>query len=177
MQTRRYPWGIQRLVSTHQLPHNPKVLRSVQICIWGGVCGPDQINPKCRDLSKSAFSEGGGGGCGSDQHSWNTWVGALKEFWAQILQCHTLEGLASQIVSHTLRVETNKRYQSIQDLVKGARKCYWYFADKMRPIQGQPYGLSTLSVIVTGTGTWTGTRTMITGPKVRSHQANPSPSP
>ena len=112
MQTRRYPWGIQRLISTHQLPHNPKVPRSVQICIWGGGvggwgwCGPDQINPKCQDLSKSAFSEGGGGGGGrgSDQHSWNTWVGELKEFWAQILPCHTLEGLASQIVSHTLRV-------------------------------------------------------------------------
>ena len=47
---------------------------------------PDQLNnpnPKCQDLSKSAFSRREGGGL--DQHSWNTWVGALKEFWTQIL--------------------------------------------------------------------------------------------
>ena len=56
-QTRRYPWGIQRLVSTHQFPHNP---RSVQICIFLGVGGPDQLNPKCQDLSKSAFGVGRG---------------------------------------------------------------------------------------------------------------------
>ena len=68
--TRRYPWGIQRLVSTHQFPHNP---RDVQTCIfWGvvgvgvGCVGLDQLNPKYQDLSKSAFfGEGVGEGGGS----------------------------------------------------------------------------------------------------------------
>ena len=66
--------------------------------------GPDQLNPKCQDLSKSGISGMGEEGWWFRQHSWNTWVGALKEFWAQIFPCHTLEALALQIVSHTLRV-------------------------------------------------------------------------
>ena len=48
-ETRRYPWGIQQLVSTHQLPHK------------SGGGSPDQLksqNPKCQDLPK--FSLGGG---------------------------------------------------------------------------------------------------------------------
>ena len=83
---------------------------------WGGL---DQLNPKCQNLSKSAFLRGEGmprsvqififrggvggwwsrptqpkvprsvqicmgGGGGTDQYSWNTWVGALKEFWTKI---------------------------------------------------------------------------------------------
>ena len=46
-------------------PTQPKVPRSVKICIfrggcWGGECGGlDQLNLKCQDLSKSAFSGGG----------------------------------------------------------------------------------------------------------------------
>ena len=49
-------------------PTQPKLPRSVQICIFGVGCGglwgaggggPDQLNPKCQDLSKSAFSGGG----------------------------------------------------------------------------------------------------------------------
>ena len=43
-------------------PTQPKVPRSVQTCIFqGGGGGPDQLNPKCQDLSKSAFSGWGGG--------------------------------------------------------------------------------------------------------------------
>ena len=134
-----YPWEIQHLVSTYELPETG---------LGGGGC-PDQLNPKCQDLSKSAFwgwwsrltqpkvsksvqicilgggvvvvqtnstqsvkicpnlhfflggvvqtnstqsikicpnlhfRVGGGGVVGSDQHSWNTWVGALKEFWTK----------------------------------------------------------------------------------------------
>ena len=41
-------------------PTQPKLPRSVQICIFeGGVGGgQDQLNPKCQDLSKSAFGGG-----------------------------------------------------------------------------------------------------------------------
>ena len=56
--------------------------RSVQIFIFrGGVGdgGPDQLNLKCQDLSKSAW-----GGGWYRPYSWNTWVGALKEFWTKI---------------------------------------------------------------------------------------------
>ena len=42
-------------------PTQPKVPRSVQICIGGGDDGPDQLNPKCQDLSKSAFLGEGDG--------------------------------------------------------------------------------------------------------------------
>ena len=52
-----------KLVVGGSRPTQPKVPRSVQICIWGGG-GPDQLNPKCQDLSKSAFlgeRERGGG--------------------------------------------------------------------------------------------------------------------
>ena len=38
----------------------PKVPRSVQIFGGGGVV-PDQLSPKCQDLSKSEFGGGGGG--------------------------------------------------------------------------------------------------------------------
>ena len=110
----------------------PKVPRSVKMCIfrvevgWGVI--QVNLNPKCQDLSKSAFGGGQGGGgsgpgqlepkvprsdqiCilegegrggGSDQHSWNTWVGALKEFETKILA--TAMCSASHIVFHTLCV-------------------------------------------------------------------------
>ena len=60
----------------------PTQTQSAKICpIFIGEGGVIQIisNPKCQDLPK--FPLGGGT---PDQHSWNTWVGALKEFWTQI---------------------------------------------------------------------------------------------
>ena len=66
----------------------PKVSRSVQICIWRGVRGrggggPGQLKPKVSRSDQICILEGRGGGGGSDQHSWNTWVRALKEFWTK----------------------------------------------------------------------------------------------
>ena len=46
---RRYPWGIQRLVSTHQLPHKS----------GGGLLWTNS-NPKSLNLDKFSFSGGGG---------------------------------------------------------------------------------------------------------------------
>ena len=51
--TRWYPRGIQQLVSTYELPETRG---------GGGGGGPDQLNPKCQDVSKSACSGGLGGG-------------------------------------------------------------------------------------------------------------------
>ena len=78
--TRWYPWGIQQLVSTYELTETrggedqTNKTQSAKICpnlhYRGGVggevfTGRDQLNPKCQDLSKTAFSRGGGGGGGA----------------------------------------------------------------------------------------------------------------
>ena len=101
---RRYPWGIQQLVSTHHLPHKSLGVgysRPIQIFIfWGAGDTPDQLKskfkvPQCGQIfiwrgegysrptqipsakSWPSFHWGGGGWVGSPvQHSWNTWVGA-----------------------------------------------------------------------------------------------------
>ena len=133
MQTRRYPWGIQRLVSTHQLQHNPKVPRSVQICIWGlggwrvGGCvvqtKSTQSAKICPNLNFRREGEGRG--------SWfrPTFLKYLSGGTQGILSTnfampYSGRPCITDSLSHTTCVETNKRYQSIQDLVKGARKCY-----------------------------------------------------
>ena len=92
MGTRRYPWGwgIQRSVSIHQIPHKS-----------GDGGSPDQLKFKV-PRSVQIFILGGGGG--PDQHSWNTWMAALKDFWAKYLPNLTREAFASQITPHTLRV-------------------------------------------------------------------------
>ena len=70
---RRFPWGIQLLVSTHQFPHNPKVPRSVQTAFSGEGgrgqgCGPHQLKLKVlRSIQINTFFVGGGRGCGPDQ--------------------------------------------------------------------------------------------------------------
>ena len=67
--TRRYPWGIQRLVSTHQLPHKS-----------GDYSRPTQIQ-SAKICPNFHFRRGGGwwgGGSSPDQHSWNTWVEAME---------------------------------------------------------------------------------------------------
>ena len=86
--TRRYPWGIQRLVSTHQFPHNP---RAIQTCIFwvvvgvgGGGCWSRPTQPKVpRSVQICIF----GGGV-----------------MVQTNIPKILEYLVSQIVSHTLLV-------------------------------------------------------------------------
>ena len=68
----RAPWNRGGVgVGVLSRPTEPKVPRSVQIWMGGG--GAWVVVEE---------EEGVGG---SDQHSWNTWVGALKEFWTQIL--------------------------------------------------------------------------------------------
>ena len=92
--TRRYPWGIQRLVSIHQLPHksrggggelwtnsNPKSLNLIKFSFGGGGVLWTNSNPKFPNLVKFSFggyswptqtwshhqifiSAGGGGGGG-----------------------------------------------------------------------------------------------------------------
>ena len=60
-------------------------------------------NSKCQDLPKFSFS--GGGWETPDQHSWNTWVGALKEFWTQIHPIGASHCITDSL-SHTTYVET-----------------------------------------------------------------------
>ena len=70
----RYPWGIQRIVSTHKFPHNPKVPRSVQICIFkvprsvqihifgggGGECSRPTETQSTKICPNLHFQRGGG---------------------------------------------------------------------------------------------------------------------
>ena len=84
--TRRYPWGIQRLVSKHSNFHpgaggwsrstetqsakicpRSTATESAKICPnlhGGGGAGPGQVKPKCQDLSKSTFGGGEWAGIG-----------------------------------------------------------------------------------------------------------------
>ena len=63
----KVPRSVQICISEGSTPTQPKLSRSVQICIFGVVGGgegdgggADQLNPKCQDLSKSAFLGGRG---------------------------------------------------------------------------------------------------------------------
>ena len=65
-------------------PTQPKVPRSVQICIFRGQergGGPDQLNPKCRDLSKSAFSVVGEGVVVQTDSTQSTKICPNPHFW------------------------------------------------------------------------------------------------
>ena len=86
--TRWYPREIQQLVCTYELPETRRGEE-------GG--GPDQLNPKCQDLSKSAFSEGGG---------WWWFRPTLLKYLSGGTQGILATGMcsASQIVSHILRM-------------------------------------------------------------------------
>ena len=70
-------------------PTQPKVPRSVQICIFGG---------------------GGGGSGGSDQHSWNTWVPPLKYFWTKFSTTPASYCITDSL-SRTTYEETNNSIQ------------------------------------------------------------------
>ena len=82
-ETRWYPWGIQRLVSTY----------SNLYMGWGGVMWNVKCqNPKCQDLSKFLFSGGGGqrGGrwCETKFHFRGEVRNLVKNFWKPSLPLH-----------------------------------------------------------------------------------------
>ena len=118
--TRRYPWGIQRLVSTYS-NCNPVLGSQNWKCqdlpkfqfsrvFLDKSRTPLVQNSKCQDLANFSFRGGGGGGY--------SWPGKNRVFlpkWAKICHAsHILEGLASQTVSHIQYVETNWRNRSLK---------------------------------------------------------------
>ena len=85
--TRRYPWGIQRLVSTYTSSHMSHLggyfgHHILQILEWG----------HSRNFEHKIFTVQASN-CITDYkitrlpHSSNTWVGSLKEFWVQNFHC------------------------------------------------------------------------------------------
>ena len=107
--TRRFPWGIQRLVSTYS-NCNPILGSQNWKCqdlpkfqfsrvFLDKSRTPLVQNSKCQDLANFSFPGGGWG---------YSWPGKNRVFlpkWAKICHAsHILEGLASQTVSHILRM-------------------------------------------------------------------------
>ena len=93
---RRYPWGIQRLVSIHQLPHESP----------GGTL--DQVKSQVPSPHQIFISEGRRrGGVLWTPHSSNTWVGVPKEFCTKNFYSLACSCIADSR-SHTMCGETKK---------------------------------------------------------------------
>ena len=80
LKTRRFPWGIQRLVSTHQFPQNPRgrSIQSAKICPnlhWGGGAVVQTNSTQIAKICPNLHFQGGGGSRREILE-----LGALKEF-------------------------------------------------------------------------------------------------
>ena len=82
--------------------------QNTNICLnfnfLGGGCTPDQLKLKV-PRSAQIFIVGGGRGGIPDQHFWNTWLMALREFWTKISGNWNVSGITDSL-SHTTYVET-----------------------------------------------------------------------